>query len=357
MNLGLILSPGDSLTKQQKSGQLNRLINYYLKPYSKNFKKVYLFSYGDFNFKTKLPSNIKIIPKPKLIPYQFYQFFLPLIHQKIIRDINIFRVFQAIGGLPMLLIKKPFLVTYGYHYHQFAQVEKMPIKAQLIKLFIKPVLKKAGKIIATSKENKNYLTKEGYQSKVHLIPNGVDPKKFKPDGKRDTMTVLSIGRLTYQKNHPLLIKTIGQSKYRSKIKLNIIGQGSLKSKIKNLASKLKVNLTIFKPISHQKLVKHYQKASVFVLTSKTEGQSKALLEAMSAGCACLTTSFPGNIIIDGQTGLIANSPKILAAKLDSLLKNPQLCQQLGKKARETIIQQYHLKKLVLKEIKLLLNYN
>jgi len=50
----------------------------------------------------------------------------------------------------MLLIKAPFVVTYGYHYHQFAKIENQPIKAQLIKLLIKPVLKKANKIIVTS---------------------------------------------------------------------------------------------------------------------------------------------------------------------------------------------------------------
>ena len=73
MNLGLILSPGDSLTKQKQSGQFDRLLNYYLAPYSSNFKKIYLFSYGDINFKTSLPNNIKVIPKPFFIPYQLYQ--------------------------------------------------------------------------------------------------------------------------------------------------------------------------------------------------------------------------------------------------------------------------------------------
>ena len=184
MNLGLLLSPGDSLTKQQQSGQLDRLINYYLKPYSKKFNHVYLFSYGDFSSRIKLPYNITLISKPRFIPYHLYQFLIHLIHKQLIQTIDVFRVFQAIGGLPMLFISKPYLVTYGYHYHQFAKIEKQPLKAQLINLIIKPVLKKANQIIVTSQENLQYLTNQGYQSKLHLIPNGVDPAKFKPKGQR-----------------------------------------------------------------------------------------------------------------------------------------------------------------------------
>ncbi|GAI74514.1 unnamed protein product, partial [marine sediment metagenome] len=161
MNLGLFLTPGDSLTKQKKSGQLDRLINYYLKPYSKSFNKVYIFSYGDLSFQDKLPANIKLISKPLFIPYQLYQFLLPFIQCLLIREIDVFRVFQTIGGFPALMIeklyKKPYLVTYGYHYSQFARIEKQPFKARLMTIGVKPVLKNAQKIITTSEDNFKYL--------------------------------------------------------------------------------------------------------------------------------------------------------------------------------------------------------
>jgi len=354
MNLGILLSPGDSLKKQQKSGQLDRLIEYYLKAYSKEFKKIFIFSYGDYAFKIRLPQNIKLISKPFFLPYQLYLWLLPVVHRQIIKQIDVFRVFQTVGGLPLLLLtKKPFVVTYGYHYSKFAQVEKKPLKAYLMDRLITPVLKKARLIIVTSEENQQYLDKKGYQQKLKLVPNGVDPFKFKPAGKRNKMTILSVGRLTFQKNYQLLIKAVSQSAYRSDIKLTIVGQGPLASGLTKLARQLKVNLILLKPVNHSQLINYYQKAYIFVLTSKIEGQPKALLEAMSAGCACLTTSFAGNIIKDGQTGLIADSKNSLVGKLDTLLTHDLLCRQLSQKARLTILNHYNIHKLVFKEIQLL----
>jgi glycosyltransferase involved in cell wall biosynthesis len=47
-------------------------------------------------------------------------------------------------------------------------------------------------------------------------------------------------------------------------------------------------------------------ADVFVLPSRREGLSVALMEAMSAGLACIVTDLPGNraLIEHGETGLV-----------------------------------------------------
>lgn len=354
MNLGLLLSPGDSLSKQEKSGQLDRLIKYYLTPYSLAFNKIYLFTYANDQNIGKLPNNVILITKPKIIPYQIYQFLIPIIHSEIIKQINIFRIFQAIGGIPMLFINKPSVVTYGYHYHQFAKIEKKPIRAMLINLTTRPVLNKAQKIIVTSKENQKYLTKLGYQSKLNLIKNGVDTTIFQPKRtKSSSFLILTVGRLTHQKNHQLLIEAISLSQYKTKLRLVIIGKGPLKTKLKKLAFKHQVSLRIIPKLPHYQLINWYQSALIFALTSTIEGQPKVLLEAMSSGCACLTTSFEGNLIKDNHTGLIAKNPLNLAKKLDQLISSEKLRHRLQQTSRQYIIKNHHLPKLVIKEIKLL----
>lgn len=354
MNLGILLSPGDNLSKQKKSGQLDRLIKYYLTPYSKHFNKVYLFTYGSDKHLSKLPSNIILVTKPKLIPYQIYQLLIPLIHQKLIKKINILRVFQAIGGLPLLFINKPSVITYGYHYDQFAKIEKQPFKAMVINFIIKPILKKATKIIVTTIENQKYITKLGLNNKVSFIPNGVNPDVFKPGKvKSSDNLILTVGRLVIQKNHQLLIQSIGQSKHKSKMELVIIGSGPLKKTITKLAQKHKVNLTIINNLPHQELAKKYQKAAIFCLTSKVEGHPKVLLEAMSSGCACLTTDFEGNLIQNNRFGIIANSAFQLTNKLDLLFNDSSLRLKLGRAAREEIINFFDINKLIKIEIKLL----
>jgi glycosyltransferase involved in cell wall biosynthesis len=354
MNIGLLLSPGDSLTKQSQSGQLDRFINYYLKPYSKSFDHLYIFSYGDKNFNTKLPSKITLVPKPKLIPYQIYLLLFPLLQARLLQSIDIFRVFQTLGGIPALFINKPFVITYGYHYHQFAQIEGHPLKAKLMSLVIKPILNQAKKIIVTSQENQHYLTSLKLDQKTTLIPNGVDPNLFKPNNLQiDKYSLLTVGRLSHQKNHQFLLNAINLSKYKDKIKLVIIGQGLLKSTIQLQANKLNLNLSIIPQIPYHKLISYYQKTTVFCLTSKIEGQPKVLLEAMSSGCACLTTSFSGNIIKPNQTGLIAKTEIEFAQKLDQLLTNQVVSKKLGSKARQEIVNNFNITKLINKEISLI----
>ena len=351
MNLGLFLSPGDSLAKQQRTGQLERLIRYYLQPYSKKFKRIYLFAYDDFGRKYFLPKKVILMPKPRYFPNYLYQLVLPFYYFKIIKTIDVNRVFQTPGGLPALISKilwhKPYVVTYGYDYVRFAEIEHQPVLAKIFSFILPFILRFADRIIITFKNSlTNYPTV--------TIHNGVDPRIFKPGrNQREKYLVLSVGRLVNQKNFEWLIKTISLSRFRDKIKLVIIGLGPLQDRLINLSRELKVDLTIKPNVSHMQLVDWYQKASVFALTSRIEGQVKVLLEALSSGTACLTTPFIGNMVRNKRTGLIGVKSSHFARLLDQLLSDHGLSQRLGVLARQMIINHFDLKKLVQKEIKLL----
>lgn len=341
MNLGLFLSPGDSLEKQKQSGQLDRFLKYYLQPYSKEFKQIYLFTYGDRGRHYPLPANLTLISKPKLIPTYLYQLIMVFIHWKIIKTIDINRVFQVPGGLSTVIskifFKKPYVVSNNYDYVYFAKIEHRPILAKLLGLIVPLVLRHAHKIITPS-----------------VIPNGVDPLVFKPKlVKQEKYLVLSVGRLVRQKNYELLIKVISLSRFNNKIKLVIIGNGPLQLRLENLAQNLKINLKIMPNVQYQDLLVWYQKAAVFALTSQIEGQPKVLLEAMSCACSCLTTPFSGNIVKDDYSGLVGVNLQELAEKLDRLLSDSALNQQLGRQARQQIRDNFDIRKLIAREIKLL----
>ncbi|AKM79447.1 MAG: Glycosyl transferase, group 1 [Candidatus Beckwithbacteria bacterium GW2011_GWB1_47_15] len=358
MKLGLLLTPGDSLKKQYQSGQLDRLVSYYLKPYAKDFDRVYLFSYADASFRSKLPPKVVLVPKPKLIPYRAYQLLLPFFYPRLISGISVFRVFQATGGLPAalmrLIYRKPYVVTYGYDYAQFAHIDQRPGLAKLLNWATLPSLKLASKIIVTSPEVERDLKRRGYAEKVVFLPNGVDPRVFKPAPRsKKPYQVLTVGRLTHQKNHQLMLKIVSLSRHRSKIDLVIVGRGPLKKSLIKTAKKLKLKLTFLPPMFHQKLLSYYQQAGVFALTSKIEGQPKVLLEALSCACATLTTPFAGNLVKDNHTGLVAATAPGLARKLDRLLVSPKLAFRLGRAGRRFVKENFDIKKLIYQEIELL----
>ena len=76
-----------------------------------------------------------------------------------------------------------------------------------------------------------------------------------------------------------------------------------------------------------------QHASIFVLPSRSEGFSNAIVEAMDAGLPVIATRVGGNAeaVVDGQTGLLvdAEDPASLAAAITQLLDKPNLLQQMG----------------------------
>lgn len=358
MKLAVFLTPGDSLQKQAQTGQDKRFINYYLKPYSQAFEKVYLVSYGDNKFKAKLPKNVYLLQNKKNINYFCYQFLIPIFYRQELATCQVLRVMQATGGLPAVIAKLFFqsriLLTYGFDYSEFAGFW---LKAFLLKIYLSLILTFCDKIIVTSSVIEQKLKKR-YREKLVLIPNGVDTDKFKKikTKKANKKIILNIARLEKQKNQQLLVKAVAGLKLKDSLKVLLIGQGKLKFCLQALAEKEKVNLQILETIAHEQLPKYYSQADIFCLPSLYEGQSKVLLEALSCQMPVCASSIPANreIIDDGKNGLLFDlTAADLSKALEKLLDNENFKNKLSLKGRERIIENHNIKKLVEKEISLL----
>ena len=84
----------------------------------------------------------------------------------------------------------------------------------------------------------------------------------------------------------------------------------------------------------------YREAGVFVLPSRVEGMSNALLEAMSWGLPCAVSDIPGNaaLIRHGENGLLVpvGNAQALACSVCRLLHRRDLRERLGASARRTV---------------------
>lgn len=96
----------------------------------------------------------------------------------------------------------------------------------------------------------------------------------------------------------------------------------------------------------QELISHYQNAEVFLNTSTISPIPTALLEAMSCGCACVSTAtcMIPEIIEHGVNGFISNDEATLTHYCKLLLENEDLARQVGEKARETILEKFGIMK-------------
>lgn len=90
--------------------------------------------------------------------------------------------------------------------------------------------------------------------------------------------------------------------------------------------------------STQALVREYQSSRVFLNTSLISPVPTALLEAMSSGCAVVTTAtcMIPEIIQNGVNGFISNDIDELREYTNMLLQDEELASRLGAEARKTI---------------------
>ena len=86
---------------------------------------------------------------------------------------------------------------------------------------------------------------------------------------------------------------------------------------------------------------YYWAADVFVLASRTEGLSHALLEAMSCGLPAVVSNAGGSpdVVQDGANGLLFESENHgqLAQRLASMMDMRERWAEMGAHARQTVV--------------------
>ena len=201
------------------------------------------------------------------------------------------------------------------------------------------------------------------------IPNGISVADFvPPDAARERYrkilgfhqeqkVVMFVGRLLPKKGVDLLLRAWAKvCQEHPTAHLVILGDGPFRAELSALADTLGVS----KHVSfqgHVDNVSHYLwAADVFVLPSKAEGLSNALMEAMAAGLPCVASKVGGNIdlITDGENGLLFDSGNEaqLVAALSNLLRNEAEARKLGRKARKTVETEFSLSSVVAQYINL-----
>ena len=94
--------------------------------------------------------------------------------------------------------------------------------------------------------------------------------------------------------------------------------------------------------STEELVATYQNSRIFLNTSTISPVPTALMEAMSCGCAVVSTDtcMIPEVIEHGVNGFITNDENQMKQHLVDLLNNEDMCKEIGENARKTIVKNY-----------------
>jgi len=177
------------------------------------------------------------------------------------------------------------------------------------------LIKLADNVMVNSLEFKRSFEKK-FNIKVECIYNPFDIDLIKKNlknkdkvkikfFKKNFLNIISVGRLTDQKDHLTLLKSINLIKSDLKIKLIIIGKGSNKKLLQNfiLKNKLKDKVKLLGYLDNP--FPYIHKSDIVVLTSKFEGLPNILLEAQYLKKYIISTDCPTGpkeILLKGKAG-------------------------------------------------------
>jgi L-malate glycosyltransferase len=132
--------------------------------------------------------------------------------------------------------------------------------------------------------------------------------------------------------------------------LILVGDGPLASELKMLSRHLGVEDRIIFLARRDDVDRILQSLDVFVLNSKTEGMSYAVLEAMSSGLPIIATNVGANIelIRHGVEGYLyrPGDLKSLAEYMTEIIGDTDRLLKMGRAARQKIVEFYSVKKMV-----------
>lgn len=220
-------------------------------------------------------------------------------------------------------------------------------------------------MVAVSEQVRVYAAnREGAsEEKLVVIENGIEPLRMNKLSEADrnalraqigapngAVLLLTVGRLTVQKGHTVLLDAITQLKpSEPRTFFAFAGDGPLRTELEQKAQQLEIAdhvrfLGVRNDVNELLLA-----ADIFVQPSLWEGLSLALLEALLAGLPVLATRVEGvvDVVEDGESALLVppKDANALAAAIERLLSDENLRQRLAQAGRQRAQARYSVERM------------
>jgi len=361
-HLVLFFTRGVSLRTWSMVGMLEREIALYRR-LIENGLQVSFVTYGDASdqaFEDRL-GGIRILCNRSGLDFREYEQGLFSLHEDTLKNCTVIKTNQTYGADIALnasrMFGKPLVARCGYMWSANAGREHGEESAQAIEArrVEELVFEAADKVVVTTYAMKSDVERRipSAAQRVKVIPNYVDTELFSPAGtQRDAGTVLFIGRIAPEKNLESLIEAVEPLDLR----LTLIGEGKLRPVLQRRFNDLDGRITWEGNVPNSQLPNYLNRSGCFVLPSLYEGHPKSLLEAMSCGVPVIGANSPGirELIRHRETGLLCGTDAAaIRAALEEVMSQPALGAELGRNARDFVIENYSLGRIVQMELDLL----
>jgi len=181
------------------------------------------------------------------------------------------------------------------------------------------VFKSVSEIIVQTDKSKTWLNQHFPSNTVKVIPNPIiyplplhNEQSIHPDSVilQNKKVILASGRLHRFKQFDLLIRAFSQIKDKYlDWNLIILGDGEERDSLDKILIDLEIGDRVYLPGSVGNISEWYERADLFVLSSRAEGFPNVLLEAMTYGVPCISfdcNTGPRDMIDHGVNGILVD---------------------------------------------------
>ena len=187
--------------------------------------------------------------------------------------------------------------------------------------------------------------------KMRRVWNAVDTSRFEYRGPADAMRAVSVARLSPEKDFGTLLRAVALVRERQpEFRLTLVGDGRERAMLEALTDELGIRDVVTFAGERQDIPNQLAQAGFFVSSSKTEGISLTLLEAMGVGLPVLTTRVGGNpeIVVPDETGMLVPSedPAALADALDAMCDRRDQWRAMGEAGRRRVVEHFAIESMI-----------
>ncbi len=266
-------------------------------------------------------------------------------------------------------IKKTLHIPYVVTFHALGLVrkayqqeaDKFPPERCLIERFI---VRDADRLIAECPQDRIDLIRyyDAEADKISVVPCGFNPGEFQPFDRSEARRklglpetgriLLQLGRLVPRKGIDTVIKALGHLTHPAeKVRLVIVGGNSEEpdprltpeiARLQDIARAANVaDLIVFTGRKSREILRYYYAAAdIFITTPWYEPFGITPLEAMACGIPVIGSDIGGikYSVAHGRTGFLVppKAPADLAVKIDQLLKDVRLAEQMSRRALKRV---------------------
>src|SRR5690606_7567641 len=226
--------------------------------------------------------------------------------------------------------------------HTHPPIQRLPRAWQRLRRWAYP---RADAVVALTQGSAQWLDAALPGVQAQVIPNAVrwpladGEPAIEPPVRPGRRRLLAAGRLHPVKGFDMLLIAFQRiAPLFPNWDLVILGEGAQRGALQRTIDASGLGARVSLPGRVGNMRQWYDTSDLYVLSSRTEGLSNTLLEAMACGLPCVAVDCdtgPREIIRDGIDGVLgrpADDPEALAAWLSQLMAHPEERQRLASRA-------------------------